>query len=39
MNIRIKKLEGAKDLPLPRFMTNGAAGMDLYANVTEETVG
>jgi dUTP pyrophosphatase len=38
MEIYIKKLESAMDLPLPRFMTHGAAGMDLYANVTEETV-
>jgi dUTP pyrophosphatase len=38
MKLYIKKLECAMDLPLPRFMTNGAAGMDLYANVTEETV-
>lgn len=38
MEIYIKKLESAMDLPLPRFMTYGAAGMDLYANVTEETV-
>ncbi len=38
MDIYIKKLESAMDLPLPRFMTNGAAGMDLYANVREETV-
>lgn len=38
MNLFIKKLEDAKDLPLPRFMTKGAAGMDLYANVTGETI-
>lgn len=38
MNVYIKKLESAEDLPLPRFMTHGAAGMDLYANVTEELV-
>lgn len=38
MNLFIKKVEGAKDLPLPKFMTNGAAGMDLYANVNEEVV-
>lgn len=36
MNVYIKKLE--QDLPLPRFMTSGAAGMDLYANVTENVV-
>lgn len=38
MNVYIKKLEQAQDLPLPRFMTSGAAGMDLYANVTENVV-
>lgn len=38
MNIFIKKIDGAKDLPLPKFMTNGAAGMDLYANVNGEVV-
>lgn len=38
MNVYIKKMEQAQDLPLPRFMTSGAAGMDLYANVAEEVV-
>lgn len=38
MNIFIKKIEGAEDLPLPGFMTCGAAGMDLYANVTGSLV-
>lgn len=35
MKLYIKRLEGAKDLPLPKFMTDGSAGMDLYAAVTE----
>lgn len=38
MDLYIKKMDNAEDLPLPRFMTSGAAGMDLYANVTEELV-
>jgi len=29
----IKRAEDAADLPLPRFMTENAAGMDLHANV------
>ena len=28
-----KRAEGANDLPLPRYMTANAAGMDLHANV------
>lgn len=38
MNLYIKRLETAKDLPLPKFMTSGSAGMDLYANVKENLV-
>jgi len=30
--------EDAKDLPLPKYMTKSSAGMDLYANVHEDTV-
>lgn len=29
----ITKTDDAKDLPLPKYMTETAAGMDLYANV------
>ncbi len=29
----IKRTEDAKDLPLPSYMTDGAAGMDIYANI------
>jgi len=29
----IKRAEDAGDLPLPRYMTGGASGMDLHANV------
>jgi len=28
-----KRAKGANDLPLPRYMTANAAGMDLHANV------
>lgn len=38
MELLIKKLENAKDLPLPGFMTEGSAGMDLYANVENEVI-
>jgi dUTP pyrophosphatase len=33
--VRIRRLPAAADLPLPRYMTAGAAGMDLYAAVEE----
>jgi dUTP pyrophosphatase len=33
MNFLIKQLSHAKDLPLPSYQTEGAAGMDLYACV------
>lgn len=38
MKLWIKKIENARDLPLPGFMTEGAAGMDLYANVNGDIV-
>jgi len=38
MGFFIQQLEEAKDLPLPKYMTEGAAGMDLYAHVTEPLV-
>ncbi len=37
-NFYIKRTDNAKDLELPKYMTEGSAGMDLYANVTEDTV-
>lgn len=36
MEIFIKRMDNAKDLPLPELMTKGAAGMDLRANVEGE---
>lgn len=33
IKILAKRVAGAEDLPLPRYMTRGAAGMDLYAAV------
>ena len=32
----IARTEDAADLPLPAYMSEGAAGIDLYANVKEE---
>jgi dUTP pyrophosphatase len=32
----MKKVKGFEDLPTPRFMTSGSAGMDLYAAINEE---
>lgn len=34
--VRLEPLPGSEDLPLPRYMSEGAAGMDLYAAVTAE---
>ncbi len=36
--LKIKKTDDAKDLPLPAYMSEGAAGIDLYANVKEEVI-
>lgn len=37
VNINICRVEGAEDIPIPRYMTPGAAGMDLSA-ATEEII-
>ncbi|MCL4424832.1 MAG: dUTP diphosphatase [Firmicutes bacterium] len=34
--VRVRRRKGTEDLPLPRYMTEGAAGMDLYAAVEAE---
>ncbi len=34
----IMKTDDAKDLELPKYMSEGSAGMDLFANVLEPTV-
>ncbi len=36
MKLRIKRLDHARDLPLPRYETAGAAGMDLLAAVASD---
>lgn len=38
VDVLIKQLPGSEDLPLPRYMTSHAAGMDLYAAVTDDIV-
>ncbi len=35
LRVGIKIMDGASDLPLPKYMTEFAAGVDLYANVSE----
>jgi dUTP pyrophosphatase len=38
IKVRIQKLDGNNDIPLPRYMTNQAAGMDIFAAVTKEEI-
>jgi dUTP pyrophosphatase len=38
IRIRIRRREDARDLPLPRYMTGGSSGMDLYADVSDAVV-
>lgn len=38
MLLKITKVKEYKDLPTPKFMTNGAAGMDLYAAINGDVV-
>lgn len=36
ITLKIIQTDNAKDLPIPRYMTPGAAGMDLYANIPNQ---
>jgi dUTP pyrophosphatase len=38
IKVCIQKLAGNEDIPLPSYMTDQAAGMDIFAAVTEEEV-
>lgn len=38
MDINLKKMDNAIDLPLPHYQTTDSAGVDLYANVKEDIV-
>ncbi len=37
LKVKVKRKEGCQDLPLPAYMSPGASGMDLYADVEGET--
>jgi dUTP pyrophosphatase len=38
IKVKVKINKTAEDLPLPRYMSGGSSGMDLYAAVDEDTV-
>lgn len=38
ISIKIKRKDSAKDLPIPSYATYGSSGVDLYADVENETV-
>lgn len=38
IKVLIKRKEDCKDLPLPCYMSDGASGMDLYADVKEDVI-
>jgi dUTP pyrophosphatase len=38
INVCIQKLAGNEDIPLPQYMTNQAAGMDIFAAVAQEEI-
>jgi dUTP pyrophosphatase len=38
VEVKAQKIEGNDDLPLPRYMSEGASGMDLYAAVKEPVI-
>ncbi|MBN1662631.1 MAG: dUTP diphosphatase [Deltaproteobacteria bacterium] len=38
LKVQIQRLAGHDDLPLPKYMTEHAAGMDIFAALTEEIV-
>ncbi len=38
IKIKIKRKDDAKDLPIPSYATAGSSGVDLYADVSEDTV-
>ena len=38
IRVMIKRSSGNEDIPLPRYMSPNAAGMDIHAAVTEKTV-
>ena len=38
LDVKIKRLAHGQDVPLPKYMSDHAAGMDLYAAVAEDTI-
>ena len=36
--MKIKRVSGANDLPLPVYATDGASGMDVVANIKEDVI-
>jgi dUTP pyrophosphatase len=36
INVGIQKITGSEDIPLPRYMTHQAAGMDIFAAVSDD---
>ena len=38
MSVPISRTKGTEDIPLPTYMTDHSAGMDIYAAVEEDTV-
>ncbi len=36
VEVRIAKMPGCKDIPLPKYMSEGASGMDLFAAVEKD---
>ena len=38
VKIKVRRGQGAEDLPLPDYATDGSSGMDLYADVRDEVI-
>ncbi len=38
IRVSIERLDGNEDIPLPRYMTGGSAGMDVFAAVEKEEI-
>jgi dUTP pyrophosphatase len=38
INLKIRRKAGTEDLPLPKYMSDGSSGMDLYADVEKEVI-
>jgi len=38
VEVKIQRIEGNEDLPLPKYMSSGASGMDLFAAVADTVI-